>query len=94
MAASGYTRSGVRWTRVRSPGSSNGPGGANVVYDYGATEAYGLYRGTLSLTKLTGATIFAYWVSDPEAVCADIFAVQSAFSSDCMFAQFVTSYMT
>jgi hypothetical protein len=41
-------------------GTSNGPGGANVVYDYGATEAYGLYRGTLSLTKLTGATFFAY----------------------------------
>jgi hypothetical protein len=28
-----------------------------------------------------------------EAVCADILAVQSVFSSDCMLVQLVTSYM-
>ncbi|MGW3807984.1 hypothetical protein [Micromonospora sp. NPDC005113] len=28
-----------------------------------------------------------------DTVCADIFVVQSVFSSDCMFSQSVTSYM-
>lgn len=39
-------------------GSSNVPGFA--FYDFGATEAYGLYRGTLSLNALTGTKAFAF----------------------------------
>ncbi|GJE77846.1 hypothetical protein [Methylorubrum suomiense] len=41
-------------------GTANGPGGQAVVYDFGATEAYGLYRGSLSLNKLIGTTSFTY----------------------------------
>ena len=39
-------------------GTTNAPGGF-AQYDYGATEAYGLYRGTLSLNALTGTKAFA-----------------------------------
>jgi len=39
-------------------GTTSGPGGF-ARYDYGATEAYGLYRGTLSLNALTGTKAFA-----------------------------------
>lgn len=39
-------------------GTTNVPGGF-ALYDYGATEAYGLYRGTLSLNALTGTKAFA-----------------------------------
>ncbi|GLS42739.1 hypothetical protein [Methylobacterium brachythecii] len=38
-------------------GTTNAPGGF-AQYDYGATEAYGLYRGTLSLNALTGTKAF------------------------------------
>ena len=38
-------------------GTTNVPGGF-AQYDYGATEAYGLYRGTLSLNALTGTKAF------------------------------------
>ena len=43
-------------------GTSNGPGGANILYgsgDVGATEAYGLYRGTLNLNALFKTSAFA-----------------------------------
>ncbi|WP_027171222.1 hypothetical protein [Methylobacterium sp. 10] len=39
-------------------GTTNVPGGF-AQYDHGATEAYGLYRGTLSLNALTGTKAFA-----------------------------------
>ncbi|MGY2048103.1 hypothetical protein [Methylobacterium sp. JK268] len=39
-------------------GTTNAPGGF-ALYGYGATEAYGLYRGTLSLNALTGTKAFA-----------------------------------
>lgn len=38
-------------------GTTNVPGGF-AQYSYGATEAYGLYRGTLSLNALTGTKAF------------------------------------
>ena len=38
-------------------GTTNAPGGF-AQYDYGNTEAYGLYRGTLSLNALTGTKAF------------------------------------
>lgn len=38
-------------------GTVDGPGGF-VAYGYGATEAYGLYRGTLSLNAITGTRLF------------------------------------
>ncbi|KQP34961.1 hypothetical protein ASF25_15210 [Methylobacterium sp. Leaf100] len=38
-------------------GTTNAPGGF-AQYDNGATEAYGLYRGTLSLNALTGTKAF------------------------------------
>ncbi|GEP11144.1 hypothetical protein [Methylobacterium gnaphalii] len=38
-------------------GTTNAPGGF-AQYDYGATEAYGLYRGTLSLNALTNTKAF------------------------------------
>jgi len=40
-------------------GTANAVGGP-VLFGYGATEAYGLYRGTLSLNKLTNTNAFAY----------------------------------
>ena len=40
-------------------GTTNAPGGF-AQYDYGATEAYGLYRGTLSLNALTNTKAFAF----------------------------------
>ncbi len=39
-------------------GTTNAPGGF-AAYDYGNTEAYGLYRGTLSLNALSGTKTFA-----------------------------------
>ncbi len=39
-------------------GTTNTPGGIPAVSDYGNTEAYGLYRGTLSLNALTGTKAF------------------------------------
>lgn len=39
-------------------GTTNAPGGF-AQYDFGATEAYGLYRGTLSLNALTNTKAFA-----------------------------------
>ncbi len=41
-------------------GTANGPGGQPILFGYGATEAYGLYRGSLSLSKLTDTKAFAY----------------------------------
>jgi hypothetical protein len=40
-------------------GTTNVPGGGVRIDDTGATEAYGLYRGTLSLNALTGTKAFA-----------------------------------
>jgi hypothetical protein len=40
-------------------GTTNTPGGVPFFQDYGATEAYGLYRGTLSLNAITGTKAFA-----------------------------------
>jgi hypothetical protein len=40
-------------------GTTNAPGGFQS-FGYGATEAYGLYRGTLSLNALTGTKAFAF----------------------------------
>ena len=40
-------------------GTRNDVPGQTTLFGYGATEAYGLYRGTLSLNKMSGTSYFA-----------------------------------